>query len=415
MLQGHMNVFFFRFFVGMLRWLMIKAALSSTSVRVLRLRLKDRHASWLRDRAKDVNFVWNYCNETSTRAIERHKKYLSGYDLSNLTAGATKEGLTLHAQTVQAICEEYATRRKQYKKEKLRWRVSTGTKRSLGWIPFKASAISYRNGQIRLKGTFLSFWDTYGLAGYTLGSGNICEDSRGRWYLNITVKSIKKPCALPDDIDALGIDLGLKDFMVDSAGTKVLAQQYHRGLEQKLAVAQRAGNKKRTRALHAKIANRRKDHLHQLSTALVRKHAAIFVGDVNACALARTSMAKSVLDAGWSAFRTMLQYKCDDAGVWFSQIDERFTTQECNQCHAITGPKGRQDLGVRSWTCRACKVTHDRDTNAALNIKARGLIWLEKQFSATAVADATTVVNKTAPPSVVEVGYGLPDAGISDR
>ncbi len=384
----------------------------STCTRSLRLRLKDKHASWLGTLAKDVNLVWNYCNETSIRAIERHHKYLSGYDLDKLTAGATKEGLRLHSQTVQAICSEYAGRRKQFKKTKLRWRVSAGTRRSLGWIPFKASAIRYRNGQCYLAGQPLSLWDSYGLGGYTLGSGSISEDARGRWYLNITVKSTKKVCSLPNDIDALGIDLGLKDFMVDSAGTKVPAQQYYRGLESKLAIAQRGGNKKRLRALHAKIANRRKDHLHKLSTALVRKHAAIFVGDVSARALVQTSMAKSVLDAGWSSFRTMLQYKCDDAGVWFSEVDERFSTQECSRCHALVGPKGLQGLGVRSWMCSSCKTTHDRDMNSALNIKARGLIWLEKQFSAMVEAGATTVVNEATPSSVAEVGHDLPDVGI---
>ena len=380
-----------------------------TTTRVLRLRLKDKHARWLSELAREVNFVWNYCNETSHRAIDRHRKFLSGYDLDKLTAGATKEGLNLHSQTVQAICAEYATRRTQFKKDKLRWRASTGSRRSLGWIPFKASAIRYRNGQVLFGGRALSLWDSYGLADYVLGAGSISEDSRGRWYFNTTVKVVKRPCSPAVEANALGIDLGLKDLMASSDGEKVEAQQFYRHLEPKLAIAQRAGNKKRMRALHAKIANRRKDHLHQLSTRLVKKHAAIFVGDVNARALAQTSMAKSVLDAGWSAFRTMLQYKCDDAGVWFHEVDERFSTQECSSCHARTGPKGREGLAVRTWTCTACSTTHDRDTNAALNIKARGLVWLDNQYSMAEEAQADSAVNKAKHPSLAEVGHGLPD------
>jgi hypothetical protein len=77
---------------------------------------------------------------------------VSGYDFAPFTKGAGKEGIPLHSQTIQAISEEYATRRKQFKKVKLRWRVSRGAKRSLGWIPFKASALSYRNGQFWLSG-----------------------------------------------------------------------------------------------------------------------------------------------------------------------------------------------------------------------------------------------------------------------
>ena len=391
------------------------SALLPTSTRVLRLRLKDKHTRWLISLAQEVNFVWNYCNETSCRAIERHQKFLSGYDLCSLTAGSTKEGLHLHSQTIQAICGEYYTRRKQFKKTKLRWRVSTGTRRSLGWIPFTASAVRYRNGQVFLAGRPLSLWDSYGLANYALGSGNISEDARGRWYLNVTVKVEKAPRLPASDINALGIDLGLKDFMASSDGGKVKAQQFYRNLEPQLAIAQRSGNKARMRALHAKIANRRKDHLHKLSTSLVKKHAAIFVGDVNARALVQTTMAKSVLDAGWSAFRTMLQYKCDDAGAWFCEIDERFSTQDCNVCHGRTGPKGREGLGVRQWICTVCCTTHDRDTNSALNIKMRGLIWLEKQFSIVAKAKADGTVNKALRKSNAETGHGLPNVEILVR
>jgi len=83
---------------------------------------------------------------------------------------------------------------------------------------------------------------------------------------------------------------------------------------------------------------------------LVNDHAAIFVGNVNAQGLAKTKLAKSVLDAGWSAFRTMLKYKSQQAGVWFEEVNEAYTTQ----------------------TCSCCGTTHDRDVNAAKNILAAG-------------------------------------------
>lgn len=91
--------------------------------------------------------------------------------------------------------------------------------------------------------------------------------------------------------------------------------------------------KKRVAAPHAKIKKCRKDFLHKQSTAIVRKHGAIFIGNVNASELAQTNMAKSVLDAGWSAFRTMLHYKCDSAGVWFEEVDERFRLRVTNRSH----------------------------------------------------------------------------------
>jgi putative transposase len=137
-------------------------------------------------------------------------------------------------------------------------------------------------------------------------------------------------------------------------------------------MAQRAGKKARTRALHAKIKNRRNDFLHKLSRRLVTEHGALFVGNVNASALAKTRMAKSVLDAGWSMFRTMLSYKCDDAGGWFEEVNEAYSTQDCSLCHARSGPKGLKELGIREWTCPVCHTIHDRDVNASKNINAAG-------------------------------------------
>ena len=149
--------------------------------RVLRLRLKDKHAKTLVEQARRVNQVWNYCNELSFKIWERERRFASNYDLDHYTAGATKEGLALHSQTVQAISKELVTRRRQHKKLKLRWRVSGGNRRSLGWIPFKAAVLRYRNGQLWFSGMDkpLSLWDSYGLAGYTLGAGNLSEDARG--------------------------------------------------------------------------------------------------------------------------------------------------------------------------------------------------------------------------------------------
>lgn len=345
--------------------------------RTLRLRLKDKHSAFLREQACEVNFVWNYCNELSFKILQREGRFCSHVDLDKLTAGATKEGLSLHSQTVQAISKELVTRRKQFKKAKLRWRVSRGSKRSLGWVPFKASAIRYRSGQVWYAGRPLSLWDSYGLQHYELGSGSFSEDSRGRWYLNVTVKipELIGP-RQKDPTRSLGIDLGLKDFLATSDGDKAAAQRFYRDLEPALAVAQRANKKDRVKAIHAKIGNRRKDALHKLSTGLVKGYGAIFIGNVNAAGLAKTPMAKSVLDAGWSAFRTMLQYKGEYAGTWFEEVNEAYSTQTCSCCGERTGPKGVAGLGIRGWTCSSCGAIHDRDINAAKNILARGLARL---------------------------------------
>ena len=202
----------------------------STFTRVLRLRLKDKHARALREHAYWVNQVWNYCNDLSSKVLKREHRFLSGFDLQKYTAGATREGLPLHSQSVQAIAEEYALRRKQFK---------------------------------------------------------------------------------------------------------------------------------RLAAIQAKIRNRRKEALHQFTSALVKDYGAIFIGDVSTAWQTATGNGKSVLDASWGQLKTQLQYKSERAGRWVEVIDEAHSTQTCTMCGERSGPKGREGLADREWTCFHCGALHD--------------------------------------------------------
>ena len=221
----------------------------------------------------------------------------------------------------------------------------------------------------------------HGLGQYKLRSGSFSQDARGRWYANLCVEVTLEPSSGTADI---GIDLGLKDFAVMSDGSRVEAQRLYRGAEVKLATAQRANKARQAKTLHAKIANRRKDFLHKLSTRLVKDNGASFVGNVSAARLAKTRMAKSVLDAGWSSFRTMLQYKSDSAGVLFEEVNEAFFTQTCSSCGSLpdSRPRDIAGLGVREWTCSDCGAHHDRDLNTAWNILGRRRATLAARFLA---------------------------------
>jgi putative transposase len=97
-------------------------------------------AACLNQLARQVNFVWNYSNALCFQHLQRTGKFFSAFDLHAYTKGTSKAGLDLHSQSIQAINEELVLRRKQFKKAKLRWRISGGSRKSLGWIPFKASA-----------------------------------------------------------------------------------------------------------------------------------------------------------------------------------------------------------------------------------------------------------------------------------
>ena len=341
--------------------------------KTLRLRIKDKHATVLTVMARQVNQVFNFCNETSCRAIRERHQWLSGYDLQKLTNGFSKcEGVLIGSPTVQQVCEDYAKARRQFRKAKLRWRVSNpqSSKYSLGWIPFKARALQYKAGQIQFAGQKLSLWDSYGLADYELRAGSFSQDTRGRWYLNVVVKVQAPPST---GTASVGIDLGLTEAAVTSTGERIEGR-FYRKLETQLGMAQRAHKKQRVKAIHAKIANQRKDLLHQFSAQLVKNNAAIFVGDVASAKLVKTRMAKSTLDAGWSMLRAMLEYKSHQAGIVFEVVNESYTTQTCSCCGAIpaSSPKGRAGLRIREWTCSECGAVHERDVNAARNILAAG-------------------------------------------
>ena len=346
------------------------------TLKTLKLRIKDKHSKVLVAMAREVNQVWNHINAISAKAARPfHGKpqFLSGYDLQKFTAGFSKcDGVSVGSGTVQLVCVEYATRRKQFKKARLNWRVSNpkSAKYSLGWVPFKGGHAKYKAGQIEFAGKKFSLWDSYGLSKYELRAGSFSQDTRGRWYLNVAVEVEAKPST---GTASVGIDLGLKECATTSTGDK-LEGRWYRANEKALGVAQRARKKQRVKAIHAKTKNQRKDALHKFSTALVQKNAAIFVGDVASAKLVKTKMAKSTLDAGWSMLKTMLEYKSHQAGIVFEEVNESYSTQTCSCCGAIpaSSPKGRAGLRIREWTCSDCGAEHDRDVNAARNILAAG-------------------------------------------
>ncbi|CAI1927541.1 transposase, IS605 OrfB family [Serratia quinivorans] len=347
--------------------------------KTLSVRIKDKHAAVLRQMAFEVNQVFNLANEITSKAYSNAgdfgaqiPKWLTAYDVQKQTAGLRKEkGYLIDSASIQEVISHHGKARKQFKRSRLRWRISGGARRSLGWIPFKVGFAKWQNGQVKFAGKLFNVWDSYGLSTYKFRAGSFSEDSRGRWYFNVAVDFAAEATR---SISAVGVDLGLKDTATTSDGDKLPAARFYRGLESALGKAQRANKKSRVKAIHAKIKNRRKDALHKFSTAIVNKHAAIFVGDVSSSKLVKTKMAKSVLDAGWSMLKTQLEYKAIARSVVFEIVNESYSTQACSCCGAISAnsPKGRTGLRIREWTCVECGATHDRDINAARNILAAG-------------------------------------------
>jgi putative transposase len=138
------------------------AILAPSFIRTLRLKVKSEAFPWLNAAAIEVNQIWNFANETSARAACPFKgasKWLSAYDLDKLTAGATDYFEHVGSDTIQRVNAEFARRRKQFNKTKLRWRVSRGARRSLGWIPFKAVQLKRQGKSLRFSGKLIRVFE----------------------------------------------------------------------------------------------------------------------------------------------------------------------------------------------------------------------------------------------------------------
>lgn len=320
----------------------------------------------LNQQARAVSFVWNYCNDRQKDALRFGRRWLTGFDLNKLTAGSSRE-LGLHSGTVNATCEQYAKSRSQQKRPSLRYRG----RKSLGWVPLKGRDIKETPNGFHFHGREFKVFKSRELpGGAKIKDGTaFSRDARGNWYLNVCIE-VDAPHVRPIS-SGVGIDLGLIDLATLSTGEKIENPRHFRRAEEKLSKAQRANKRRQATRIHARTANARRDYLHKAALGIVRRFDYIAVGNVNAAGLAKTSMAKSVLDASWSSFRDMLRYKAIAHGATFEVVDESFSSQTCNACGVIAGPKGRAGLNERRWVC-ACGAELDRDVNAARNILKRG-------------------------------------------
>lgn len=211
-------------------------------------------------------------------------------------------------------------------------------------------------------------------------SVTVIREPDGRYYLSFVVGRDAQP--LPACEREIGLDVGLARLAVTSDGQIVANPRYLRSKERHLARAQRSlarkqkGSKNRAKArrrvavLHRKVREARLDHAHKTALRLVRDNQAVYAEDLAVSGLARTRLAKSVHDAGWSQLLRLLEKKAEHYGREFHQIG-RFvpTSQVCSDCGVKDGPK---PLSVRTWVCGSCGSVHDRDVNAARNILAAG-------------------------------------------
>src|SRR6202140_5664315 len=291
-------------------------ALSFT--RALRMKVRTEAYAWLNAAALEVNVVFNYCNETSLKAATRtdtKRKWMSGFDLCYLTAGATQYFDRIGAGTIQSICIHYAQKRQAARRVKLRWRVSRGARRSLGWIPFKAASLKRKGVCLRFAGKCVRVFEMQRLEGVKWQAGCFAQDALGDWWLCLPVKVEAEQSIAP--LEAVGIDLGLKDIAVTSEGERLTAGRWTQGYAEKRPSARTRAHRRQAKRIHRKAARCRADALHKFSRKMVDRYQTIIVGDVSSVKLARTRMAKAVLDSGWGLLKSFLDYKSQQAARTF--------------------------------------------------------------------------------------------------
>ncbi|MBW4479180.1 MAG: transposase [Tolypothrix brevis GSE-NOS-MK-07-07A] len=209
------------------------------------------------------------------------------------------------------------------------------------------------------------------------------------YYVSLSVEDKTVPTIKPDfDVNNIvGIDVGLIDFIVTSDDERIAAPKFFRKAERKLKSAQRRvsrrkkGSNRRKKAIqklgkqHKKVADTRKDFHFKTANNLLKKYDVIAVEKLNIKGLARTRLAKSINDAGWGQFLSILKVKAENAGLLVVEINPNGTSQECSSCGHIV----KKALSERTHNCPNCKVSLCRDLNASINIKARGTHALKAQ------------------------------------
>lgn len=337
--------------------------------RTLRLKVKPESYNWLNGASLEVNACWNFANERASSVLCNLGKWLSGFDLNNQTAGTTKYMKFIGADTIQRVNTEYAAKRSTARKRKLRWRVSRGSRRSLGWVPFKAANLKRKGNALRFAGKTFRVFERQRLDGVKWKQGCFAQDAVGDWWLCLPVAVEQEQNVAPRE--AVGIDIGLKTIATTSDGDTLEAGRWTHGSADKLAMAQRRGHKKQAKRIHRKIARQRQDALHKFSRRIVDQYQKIAIGDVSIAFLGSGKAAKSQRDSAHGMLKRMIEYKGQQAARTVQIVNERYTTQACSACGSLSGPSGPDMLVVRAWICADCGESHERDVNAARNILTR--------------------------------------------
>ncbi|MFC6576235.1 RNA-guided endonuclease InsQ/TnpB family protein [Planomonospora parontospora] len=336
-----------------------------------------------------VRLVYNKALEERTRAWYGEQRRISYVQSSaELTEWKKSEELAFLAEVssvplqqalrhLQTAFGNFFAKRAKYPRFKSR-------KKSCASAEYTRSAFKWRDGKLTLAKTADPLdirWSRPLPEGVEPTTVTVSRDAVGRWFVSLLCEDSIAPA--PATTNAVGIDAGVTSLVTLSTGEKIANPEHERCDRARLARAQRelsrkakgSANREKARSkvarVHARIADRRRDFLHKLTTRLVRENQTVVIEDLTVRNLLKNhSLARAISDASWTELRSMLEYKC----AWYERelvvIDRWFPSSKlCGACGTI---RGKLPLNVREWTCD-CGAVHDRDVNAARNILAAGL------------------------------------------
>jgi putative transposase len=308
-----------------------------------------------------VRLVYNKALEARTAAWYTEQRRVNYVQTSALLTAWKKTEDLAFLNEVSSVPLQQTLRHLQgafvaFWEKRSRYPKSKSRKKSRALAEYTRSAFRWRDGQLwlaKMTSPLDVHWSRPLPEGAEPSTVTISRDAAGRWFVSILVETSVD--ALPASTGEVGIDAGITSLITLSTGEKV---------------ANRAKARVNVARIHARISDRRHDHLHKLSTRLVRENQTIVIEDLNVQGmLGNHTLARAISDAAWSDLRNMLEYKAHWYGRHLIATDRWLpSSKTCSECGALLEVL---PLNVREWTCR-CGTVHDRDVNAARNILAAG-------------------------------------------
>lgn len=326
--------------------------------------------------------IYNACVYQGREAYRKQGLTLSAFDQSKELKDLKQEHpeyKTVGSQVLQNVTERVWNSRKLFfsnlKKGKMaglpkfksRKRYKSFTLKNCGW------KLDGKHLKIKNVGIFKLFLSRP-IQG-DIKQITVKRDSCGDWFVFFSCDNVPLPEYKSFNQEVIGIDVGVESFLTDSDGNKVENQRFFKNAERKLRKKQRrlarrkkgSNNRNKARKLvskqHRKIARQRLDLHFKTARRYVERHAIVVVEKLNVAKMVQSDFAKSINDVGWSQFKHILKFKCEQLGRMFIEVDPKLTSQKCSNCGEIV----KKDLSVRTHKC-ACGLVMDRDENAAINI-----------------------------------------------